>query len=330
MYNIGMNRRKKEIIKTIKMTLAAVISILIANFFGVKNSMTAGVIALITITNTRDASVNMALTRFWSTVLGFFLSWVVFSIFGFDLIYFGLLLLIYIPLANFLGLEGGVSNSVVLITHFILAKSVSLEWIFNEFLILIIGGITALVINYVSPSNLDYMEKLVDSIEEKFIDVLSLMNERILNKKKEKSMVEINDALRDLEREIKDLENLSLEELGNQKAHGPYYFDYSKMRESQLKVLSDISRQIEQLTLNIKENKKLSVIFVETKNTFDESNDALDLMECISDLYRDFRNSQLPKTREEFEDRARLFTILNDFETFLELKKNFSITHKPL
>mgnify|MGYP001400270228 CR=1 FL=1 len=92
-------------------------------------------------------------------------------------------------------------------------------------------------------------------------------------------------------------------------------------------LLENISSLIEQLKLDIIENEKITSIFLETANTFDESNDVVDLTNSISELYKYFRNSNLPKTRDEFEDRARLFTILSYFESFLELKREFYINH---
>lgn len=40
-------------------------------------------------------------------------------------------------------------------------------------------------------------------------------------------------------------------------------------------------------------------------------------------MLNDFRNSDLPSTREEFENRAALFILLNDFTRFIQIKKEF-------
>ena len=36
---------------------------------------------------------------------------------------------------------------------------------------------------------------------------------------------------------------------------------------------------------------------------------------------------ELPKSRDEFENRAQLLQFLNDIEEFLNLKRNFAITY---
>ena len=120
---------------------------------------------------------------------------------------------------------------------------------------------------------------------------------------------------------------MAMDEHENGRNYAQYYVDYAIMREEQRKILENISSLIEQLKLDIIENEKITSIFLETANTFDESNDVVDLTNSISELYKYFRNSNLPKTRDEFEDRARLFTILSYFESFLELKREFYINH---
>ena len=40
-------------------------------------------------------------------------------------------------------------------------------------------------------------------------------------------------------------------------------------------------------------------------------------------LFENFRNSPLPETRAEFENRAMLFKMLNDFMQFIEIKQVF-------
>jgi uncharacterized membrane protein YgaE (UPF0421/DUF939 family) len=46
-------------------------------------------------------------------------------------------------------------------------------------------------------------------------------------------------------------------------------------------------------------------------------------MKDLESMLMDFRNSDLPKTRSEFENRAALFVLLNDFSRFIQIKKDF-------
>ena len=57
-----------------------------------------------------------------------------------------------------------------------------------------------------------------------------------------------------------------------------------------------------------------------------EMNDCKELLGELEDLRCEFKKMSLPKTREEFENRAELLQFLNDMEEFLMIKRNFSET----
>ncbi|MEG0501423.1 MAG: aromatic acid exporter family protein, partial [Cellulosilyticaceae bacterium] len=50
---------------------------------------------------------------------------------------------------------------------------------------------------------------------------------------------------------------------------------------------------------------------------------AKELLEELKELREGFKQSKLPSTREEFENRAMLYQYLNDIEHFLQIKKEF-------
>ena len=54
----------------------------------------------------------------------------------------------------------------------------------------------------------------------------------------------------------------------------------------------------------------------------DRENDVTDLLEECESICEEFKERPLPQTREEFEDRARLFVLMRSIEDFLEIKKN--------
>ena len=54
-----------------------------------------------------------------------------------------------------------------------------------------------------------------------------------------------------------------------------------------------------------------------------ENNDCINLINKLDSLRKTYQAMELPKTREEFENRALLFQFLNDLEEFLIIKKEF-------
>ena len=107
-----------------------------------------------------------------------------------------------------------------------------------------------------------------------------------------------------------------------------YYIRYAQMRKQQYEILERITNSLTNIYSSTEENKILATIFGETAEQLDESNTGIELLNHIGELYRIFRDSALPKSREEFESRAVLYNVLTDFEQFLELKREFYVEYR--
>ena len=62
-------------------------------------------------------------------------------------------------------------------------------------------------------------------------------------------------------------------------------------------------------------------------NNIYADNDCVELICKLNNLRNNYKEMQLPKTRDEFENRAMLFQFLNDLEDFLLIKKEFKRTY---
>src|SRR5699024_12781249 len=82
--------------RTIRITLAALFSIIIANLIGLENSMSAGIIAILSILDTRLETVKTALARLLSTLLAFAIATIIFLFFCFSFYCFCFYLVFYI------------------------------------------------------------------------------------------------------------------------------------------------------------------------------------------------------------------------------------------
>src|SRR5699024_6186330 len=63
--------------------------------------------------------------------------------------------------------------------------------------------------------------------------------------------------------------------------------------------------------------------FLENLSQNVHSGDTTDIsLHKLEELYKSFRKTALPKTREEFEVRAKLFYLIFEMENYLNIKKN--------
>ena len=95
------------------------------------------------------------------------------------------------------------------------------------------------------------------------------------------------------------------------------------MRKEQINVLKDIYDFI--VRIDFVGNQALDMSDFINKMSFEyhENNDVEGLKEELSILKKHYQHDELPQTREEFENRAMLYTILCYLEKFLDLKSNF-------
>src|SRR5699024_5655552 len=309
--------------RTIRITLAALFSIIIANLIGLENSMSAGIIAILSILDTRLETVKTALARLLSTLLAFAIATIIFLVFGFSVYSFGVYLAIYIPLAYLGKVDAGIAPCSVLVTHFILEESVSWHWQLNGFLIMIIGLVLALLFSLWIPSFNKKLDQHVKAIEKQMSLVLFLLDKYLADGSR--SLARIKDELADLCDKVLEFDDLAIIEYENKafsKSVQNYYVKYAQMRKQQYEILERISELLPKVLQNTEEDRILASNIGKTAEQLDEQNTCIELLEAIEKLYTIFRESELPQTRKEFESRAILYYMLTDFEDFLILKRD--------
>lgn len=309
-------------LRTIKITLAATIAIYIAQFVGLENSLATGIITILTLLDTRKASRQISFTYLTATVLAFAIATIIFLIFDFQVWAFGLYLLCFVPIAYRLSLSAAIAPVSVLVTHFVIAESVAWHWQLNGLLIMAIGAGMAILFNLWMPNHKPKLQEAVQEIETQFRVVLELINQRLLTK--EFDIPLLREEVNFVEKSIESMRELALYEYDNQMFNkDDYYIRYSEMRSKQLSLLRRMVDSLQHINLKIEQNKTLANMFKLTADEFAQTNSGKGLLESISVLYGFYRSSELPKNREEFENRAILYHILIDFERFLEIKHDF-------
>ena len=313
--------RKKIGMRTIKTAVGATIAIILANFFGLKYALSAGVITILSVQNTKRKSVEIAWSRFNSTCLALMISGILFSLIGFNAFAFGLYLLIFIPLAVSYKLSDGIVMSSVLVTHLLGEGYISLSLIANEFFLVIIGAGIAILFNLYMPKMQPRIKEDQAKIEEQFRIVLLCLagttssqsvaiDEEFLFQTLEEMLLKARD------RAMLHKENYLLDEM-------TYYVQYMDMRFMQYQVLLSMRQTLGKVVMTVEQSSLIADLTEHIAFNLHEYNPAEDLIQMTQDVLTQCRNQELPKTREEFENRALLFQYLNDLQYLLEIKCHF-------
>lgn len=307
-------------LRTIKTVIASVLAILMATQLHLLYATAAGIIAILSVGNTKKTSLKSGLGRVLSLGLAIILSFICFTTLGFHTWAFGVFLLVFIPLSVRFNLADAIVVNSVLITHFLVEKSFSWQMILNETLLMTIGVGLALLLNLYMPDNEKQLKEDIKAIEEDFRTIIFAMAAH-LNLEK---IAPLDDACLDLRSKLRAALNQAHIHQKNQWiSEEDYYSEYFSMRLAQLRILRDMVNLLIEIDIDGLFVDELRKVLISTAENFAEENDGKLILWQIEAVYQNYRQKPLPQTREEFENRALLFQFLQSFRSFVEIKAIF-------
>ena len=106
-------------------------------------------------------------------------------------------------------------------------------------------------------------------------------------------------------------------------SHPVYYIDYFEMRSDQCHVLHNLHYEVKKIRYIPKQAGVVAEYMLYLADYVVERNVPSAQMEKLEGIFRNMKKEELPKSREEFENRAILYHILMDMEEFLVYKQRF-------
>ncbi|HEU8801065.1 TPA: aromatic acid exporter family protein, partial [Streptococcus pneumoniae] len=109
--------------RTTKLILATCLACFLAYFLNLSSAISAGIIALLSLSDTRRSTLKLARNRLFSMLLALAIGVLAFHLSGFHIWSLGLYLAFYVPLAYKMGWEIGITPSTVLVSHLLVQES---------------------------------------------------------------------------------------------------------------------------------------------------------------------------------------------------------------
>ncbi|HEL1632699.1 TPA: aromatic acid exporter family protein [Streptococcus suis] len=312
-------------LRTIKLIFATVLAIYLATALGLSYATAAGIIAILSVLDTRKSSFKMARNRLFSTLLALTIAVLTFALFGFGIWTLGIYLALYVPLAYRFNWEAGIAPSTVLVTHLLLKQDISLIFLGNELTLFLIGAGLALLFNLYMPSQEKKIQAYHDQVEDLLKQILLRFEAFLLNGDGRNEAELITQLDKTLDEALKVVYLDRHNQLFQQTNYQVHYFE---MRAAQNKILRTMAGNINKCLLEGRENVILSSLFERAAQQLSRENSAKELLLDIELFHATFRERPLPQTREEFETRATLFQLLHDMEAFIRLKVDFYEVYK--
>lgn len=306
--------------RTLKLTLATCLAAYLASFWGLTYALSSGIIAILSVSDTRKTTLKLGYKRFMSTLLALSIGAISFCLLGFNLWALAAYLLLYIPLAYRFGWDIGITPSTVLVTHLLLEESIAWSLLGNELLVFLIGTLVALLVNLYIPDR----QEALDHYHTKVENQLKAILQRFVAFLKQGDGRNEATLIKELDRILEEALSLAFLEQGDHLIHkNSYHLNYFEMRQEQNHILKDMAQDINHCQLSAEEAHILAELFEKVADQLSQENPAQELLDEIDNYLTRFRQRPLPQTREEFETRAALLQLLRDLNNFVQIKVRF-------
>lgn len=307
--------------RVIKTAFGTFLAIYLAQIMGISYGVTAGIVTIISIQTTKKESVKIAVERFIASLIGLFIAAIFFYFFGYTPFVFGLFILIFMPVCLRFNLFQGFLVTVVLATHILTEKNLSLKILSNEILILVLGALIAIILNLYMPDvtkKIKYTQENVDNLMKK---ILSYMSDELITGA---IFIDEDKIFKELRKELDIGRDLAYKDYNNALFYGSRYeIEVFNMKRAQYKILVRMRRHFYKFFISSEHTFIISEFTRKVGSSIGVDKFYLEALAELEALREKFKNMPLPKSRVEFESRAVLLQFFNDIEEFLEVKKDF-------
>ena len=312
---------KSIITNTIKITLAAVLAILCAQALKLDFTVSAGIVAILSVQPTKKETLRTALARLLAFAVALVISITLFNFLGFTVPVFFLYLLLFILVCQWHKWISAMAMDSVLISHFLSFGKTGLLEIKNEVVLFLLGVGFGILVNLLLHKKTDYIDELKNKTDEQIKLALHRMALRIQNP----DLADYDGScFTSLNKSLFTAKKQAEENFNNQfTSKDTFDTRYLLMRERQAMILHEMYKCVKNI-MTVPDTAPLAADFLEKVSCeYHKDNDVQSLLSSLMEIREKMKTKPLPKQRAEFEDRANLFILLERMQEFLEIKREF-------
>jgi uncharacterized membrane protein YgaE (UPF0421/DUF939 family) len=306
--------------RTAKTAIGTALSISLAQYVGLHNFVSAGIITLLCIQVTKKKSLRTAWARFLACITAMVFSFVFFEGIGYHPVSITLLLLVFIPTTVMLKATEGIATSSVILLHFYAAKQFTLSLVMNELSLIIIGIGVALLVNMYMPS----VEKQLKEYQRIIEDLFRIIFKEIVKYLRTNESHWDGKELMLTADMLQQAKTLALRNVENHLLRNEdWYYHYFRMREKQFEIIERVLPLVTSITYTVEQRNMVADFIDELSDAIHPGNTAMKFINQLQEMKKNFEKMPLPKTREEFEERAALLHFIKEMEQYLIIKSQF-------
>lgn len=306
---------------TIKTSIAATLSLLVAQALGLEFSSSAGIITILDIFETRKATLKGGLKRTLSAIIALVLGILVFEIFDYKTWAFAIYLLLFVPISFLLKIELGLGPSSVVVTHLLSYGEINSSIIINELGLIIIGTGFAMLTNLYAPESQDKLIKWIDDIDGDIKDILIFFGDTLVNNLDVKIY---EGKIKKLEDDITKALNLAIIENDNRIENSKNLLIGLSHREREKELLMEMYDDLKSIPKEYADGKLISDLMIDTANNLSDNGDMVKVKKRIEFLEEHFHMMELPETHEDFIIRSSIYQVFRSLNQFIDISKNIN------
>lgn len=155
-----MEKYRKTLLLALKIGIGTSIAIYTAQALDLENAVSAGTVTLLTLMMSKWATVKLSVARLATFLMTILLAWAIFSHIDSMWIAYGVLLTLVVLISDLLGWRATVSVNAVVAVHLLTSHDFSAAAIWNEFLLVLIGVVLAVILNLFH-ANFSHKRKII-------------------------------------------------------------------------------------------------------------------------------------------------------------------------
>ncbi|MNO27519.1 hypothetical protein D3C76_173960 [compost metagenome] len=305
--------------RVIKTAIAALMAIIIAHAVGVEGANSAGLLAILGVDVTRKRSIATVSSRFFGSLLGLCLAFILFYVFGFHIWVLAVYILIAFPLISRAHFKEGIVTSSVVVFRVFGGEHLSVDVMLTQIELLIIGLGSAMLVN------MSYMpqedNKLLD-IRRNVDKLLSVIFGHIAESLRDpyhlwdgKELIEAGKLVdQGLASAKRALEN---QMISPNETWSIYFF----MRKEQLDRVETMMELISLVYQRMPQGEYVAMLFDRLSQDVvsEEYTGQTEIM--LHELEQEFKMMELPSSREEFELRSAILQLCRELANYLYIAK---------
>lgn len=320
-----MEKYRKVLLLSVKIGLGSSIAILIAQALHLEYAVSAGTVTLLTLMTTKWETIKLSVSRFITFSVTIVLGWIIFSYATHMWIAYGVLLTLVVFIAEYFGLRATISVNSVVAAHLVSGPELNLAAVQNEFLLVLIGVTIAIILNLFH-SNITHQRQIISDMRDTERKLQAILIELAVYLSGKRMQETVWEDICALEGQLEGYTQSAREYQNNTfQSHPEYYISYFEMRHKQCHILQNLHNEMVQILTMPRQAEVISEFLLYLADYVIEVNSPHRQVERLNEIFEDMKSEELPKTREEFENRAILYHVLMDIQDFLMCKADFVI-----